>query len=398
MNYKILEEQPRRRRRLSISTATKDNLAHRCQPSYNFQLRPVFALLFLLIVYFYRYFSNILMTDHILLLDIQALILPDDDEHSRVPLPLSSLMGRPSEPSASSNSIPHILFFTFSKTYHDTPKELRDNVDNSVRRYRKLWNEPSAPFYYLTDEDCQAILMRVYPSLVKHFKGERQGMYKSDICRVAVLYEFGGYYHDVDMRVVQAVPLHETTEFSTVYAAELSTPTSFFQSFLASRKQHPILYEALKRIEQIYREGVVGKNGFLGTTTLFDAYHGLNDSVREHTQLFNEANLDDNHTSVLYPASLHGRLARGVAVITSFITMTSRTIFFFSRLPLPRRPAKALLGDRLMIYYSTIPDTINTATTLRPNLAPQYSGFRQSENASKPVAATTLRLGKKPER
>jgi len=59
----------------------------------------------------------------------------------------------------------------------------------------------------LTDDDCCALLQRVEPKLVPHFDREKKGAYKADICRVAALFEEGGYYFDIDIRVITPVRL-----------------------------------------------------------------------------------------------------------------------------------------------------------------------------------------------
>ena len=128
--------------------------------------------------------------------------------------------------------IPHILIFTYSTTLNNTPIELRNNVRHTIDRYRDFWNEPDAPVLYLDNVACRQVLHQVYPSLVEFFVRETEGMYKGDICRLAALYQYGGYYFDLDLRVIHPVNLSSTTQFSTCLEASNGAPTAFFKPFL----------------------------------------------------------------------------------------------------------------------------------------------------------------------
>jgi hypothetical protein len=88
------------------------------------------------------------------------------------------------------------------------------------------------------------------PSLVKHFMAEKAGMYKADICRLAVLYGEGGYYFDVDM--VALTPFLPTSLHTFVTAICHNTPECISQSFIASTPRHPAAKFGLDRTFDIY--------------------------------------------------------------------------------------------------------------------------------------------------
>ena len=242
--------------------------------------------------------------------------------------------------------IPHRLIFTYSTTLNNTRIEIRNNVQHTIDRYRDFWNEPDAPVLYLDNVACRQVLHEVYPSLVEYFDREKEGKYKGDICRLAALYQYGGYYSDVDLRVIQPVNLSGTTQFSTCLEASIREPTAFFQAFLASRKHHPVLFIALRRTEIFYQKKLkLRRNSFMGTTILFQAYQYAkqqkNDTIIGPVKIYQEANLESKSTAaVIYPDNVP--LQQGGGCCCNYIvydpssSYKQHRVHFYSRFPLPR--------------------------------------------------------------
>jgi mannosyltransferase OCH1-like enzyme len=95
---------------------------------------------------------------------------------------------------------------------------------------------------------------------------------KADLCRVAALHEYGGYYFDVGIRTVEPVRLAAGVEFATVLAydgrgidssdnATNNNTNSFSRSFIAAAPRHPILEEALRNMLLWYEEGPNASRG-----------------------------------------------------------------------------------------------------------------------------------------
>lgn len=103
----------------------------------------------------------------------------------------------------------------------------------------------------LDNQECRSVIQEVNPGLVRHFDRERHGAFKSDICRAAALYMTGGYYFDIDMKVIQALILSNNITFATSYGHRRD---NFFQSFTATRQHSPILKEALKLMLLYYSD------------------------------------------------------------------------------------------------------------------------------------------------
>merc|ERR1719223_167659 len=119
---------------------------------------------------------------------------------------------------------------------------------------------------FLSDIDCVREIEQCFPSLIDHFMRESDGSYKADTCRLAALYNHGGYYFDIDLDVVEAYIPEDTVLFVT---AEDFTNTYFFQAVLFASKKNNIIQKALET-EIDYYEGrlQLQKYRLKGPTTL----------------------------------------------------------------------------------------------------------------------------------
>lgn len=151
---------------------------------------------------------------------------------------------------------------------------------------------------FLTDAQCIESLERNFPSLVKHFVHETQGMFKADICRGTALYETGGIYLDVDVGVRKDLwlDLRNTTEFVTSRVhIQSHYPKHFFQAILGAAPQSPILYKYLELFEDHYTGKERVEKGPLGVILLrrawdrvFDTTTGLPESELYQEVLYNK--------------------------------------------------------------------------------------------------------------
>ena len=133
------------------------------------------------------------------------------------------------------------------------------------------------------------------PDLAEHFDAEEKGEYKADICRVAALYEMGGYYFDVDLEVVSPFVATPNVSFATCREAHHpGLEPKFFQAFLAATRGHPVLAEALRTMLKYYKGDYHmqdNKYALMGTSTLADAFFGLPASAIGSFVLLSEARL-----------------------------------------------------------------------------------------------------------
>ena len=221
--------------------------------------------------------------------------------------------------------IPRNLIFTAKHNILKAPPNLRggrmavfiSNVENTIALH------PNSTVHFLTDEDCMASIGRVMGTdsiLIKQFlSGEVEGKYRADMCRGAALYELGGYYFDIDLKVrLNAIELLQpNTTFATVRVPPESVHgRGFFQAFMASTPGNPILKRYLDLFEMHYN-GTKVVDGLLGVVLLRMAHDDVMGTLEEPKPY------EDHHQQVeLW-----------------FETLYNRTLFpDVPRPPLKRRP------------------------------------------------------------
>jgi len=175
-----------------------------------------------------------------------------------------------------SYEIPHRIIFTGKQNILETktPSQIYQNVLNTIQQYRNAWGEPNAPVWFLNDTDCRQRIQSTAPNLLEYFD-TTIGAFKADICRVVALYQVGGYYFDIDMQVLQPLHLAPNVTFATVNSP--AHGGTFFQSFLASTANNPILYKSFETMQQFFEERKnltrkLIKGDLLGPNSLKQAY------------------------------------------------------------------------------------------------------------------------------
>jgi mannosyltransferase OCH1-like enzyme len=209
--------------------------------------------------------------------------------------------------------IPHILWFTYEHDLLQTkePKQYYDNVRKTIDAYRSAWNEPNAEVRFVLDDDCKKLLREVdskeNTTLLNAFEKTGEGPFKADICRVAALYLYGGYYFDVDLEVIQPVILDANVSFST--AQNDAWSGNFFQAFLAATPGHPVLKDNLYALVD-YKFGNRTKwqhcNGLMGPCTLMHSWNRTTDrGVNLILKEFNMARYPDRYPNVTLRGTSH---------------------------------------------------------------------------------------------
>mmetsp|Transcript_2367 Transcript_2367/g.3506 ORF Transcript_2367/g.3506 Transcript_2367/m.3506 type:complete len:442 (+) Transcript_2367:162-1487(+) len=137
-----------------------------------------------------------------------------------------------------------------SNRYTINQDKCKINQENSIRLYKEAWGNPNADVQYLTRDHCISLIDHVEPRLVEPYKHEHSDVSKSEICRVAALYLYGGYYLDVEIETVTpVVPASKTVSFITA----IEEPgTGFFQAIMASTHHHLILEHVLEKKVSYY--------------------------------------------------------------------------------------------------------------------------------------------------
>ena len=139
-----------------------------------------------------------------------------------------------------------------------SPKEktLLANVKRTVKVFENITGHaPEVEMW--GDDHCLMALdelqMKEGHALASDFKREVEGPFKSDLCRLVMLYNMGGYYFDTDVAPLDALQkaLDPRATFVTVRSSEVNPFTAerfFFQAFLASTPKHPVIKMSLKNL------------------------------------------------------------------------------------------------------------------------------------------------------
>ena len=264
-------------------------------------------------------------------------------------------------------SIPRSMFFTYKYNILVTkePLHLYENVMHTIEEYRKAWDDRSAKVNFLDDDQCRKRIQNAEPRLVGYFDEEKSGMYRGDICRVAALYLEGGYYFDVDLRVVEPIRLAANVTFASVKEAPLhfdcvdqNCPpahvldavrrergfypygeNNLFQAFIASSPWHPVLKRALELMLDYY-EGRYQRHGMMGVSTLGDALVEVREArpasslqmpigaVRLLKETRNEPHMKEGYYPDLIPQD-----GKGMGCKKICHDPIERKVYFYSRIP-----------------------------------------------------------------
>jgi hypothetical protein len=140
---------------------------------------------------------------------------------------------------------------------------LRNNVLRTVQRH------PDASVFFFDDEACiEAIASAHSEKLATYYKEEERGCYRSDICRLAMLYVHGGLYFDNDFEVLadvrKFIPAGASLSSALPYTSPnqtrgTSAQLDLFQAFLAATPGHPVLKRAMDKHLDWYNHRSPGK-------------------------------------------------------------------------------------------------------------------------------------------
>ena len=149
--------------------------------------------------------------------------------------------------------------------------------------------------YFFTDKECIESLKRIgHSGLVSYFINETEGMYKADICRGSALYEYGGFYLDVDVGVRHDLwkDLNYETEFVTAKVhLQSNWLNHFFQAIVGSTPSNPVLRRYLELFELHYNGTDRVKKGPLGVILLKRAWDQIRDTTSsDNNEYYNENN------------------------------------------------------------------------------------------------------------
>jgi hypothetical protein len=192
----------------------------------------------------------------------------DDQGHFQYPSierPVRSKLQGALEPDLN-DSIPSNLLFNHAINLLTVPfghnkSSLRNNVWHTMQQH------PGATTSFFDDQACvQVIAFAHSEELAALFTSEKLGCYRSDLCRLAMLYVHGGLYFDNDMEVLVDVRKFIPAGASLISALPqvgikggINAELDLLQAFLAATPGHPVLKRAMDMHLDWYRRRTPGE-------------------------------------------------------------------------------------------------------------------------------------------
>merc|ERR1719428_2772903 len=111
---------------------------------------------------------------------------------------------------------------------------------------------PGSKVIFHNDTECKTLISKVHSAkLAAYFDQEKSGAFKSDICRLAMLYQYGGYYLDNDIETITDISSVVPGDASFVSALAAYQPNprcqEVWNAFIGSTPKHWALKDALDR-------------------------------------------------------------------------------------------------------------------------------------------------------
>lgn len=186
------------------------------------------------------------------------------------------------EPTRAPRAIPDRLVLNHRwKFLEYQTEDEQAGVDSArARKHQRMagvLNETQSVMHFETvelmdDKGCIDIIERAHSKeLAEAFVAERSGPFKSDICRLAQLYEDGGYYFDNDMQAKQDlrdfVPPNTSFVSCVAFWTSWSRPghpgkvdaeraflkDQLFNSLIGVAPRHPLIQHAMNRTLSYYK-------------------------------------------------------------------------------------------------------------------------------------------------
>eukprot|EP00586_Coscinodiscus_wailesii_P012731 CAMPEP_0172520656 /NCGR_PEP_ID=MMETSP1066-20121228/292129_1 /TAXON_ID=671091 /ORGANISM="Coscinodiscus wailesii, Strain CCMP2513" /LENGTH=560 /DNA_ID=CAMNT_0013303451 /DNA_START=77 /DNA_END=1755 /DNA_ORIENTATION=+ len=348
-------------------------------------------------------FSRLLVTGLTLLLVATIYVLSDGKPPNIVSQRVSSLKQRYVrarriarrrlwDKDTSDAGIPRNLIFTYRHNILDTkePKILYDNVQHTIKTYAEAWGETDPNVIFLSDDKCANLVSKIMPLLSPHFWEEYRGGHRGDMCRIVALYNYGGYYFDVDIEVVD--PVLPSPDISLV-TIESPNRQRFFQSFLAAKKGHPAFHKVFNMMLEYYSRGQQDNPELMGelTRTLHLAYHSMPEEEREDTLILDEINLWGGFGQKMYPGCksvekcphqfvVHNPVLPSSDISLITIESPNRKRFFHSFLAARKgHPAFHKTFNMMLEYYSRGQDNPELMGELTRTLHLAYHSMPEEE-------------------
>lgn len=155
---------------------------------------------------------------------------------------------------AGDHRIPHILWFATrfeSSRLQKEDNKHYQNIIHTVDAYKSAWGTDNVEFKILDHRSCMNAIVKLpmtgASSALFDFyldKSKQHPMKGFDICRAAILYQYGGYFFNEEVEVIEP---YTSTRNDVTFVGVRSQSGLFLPAFVASIAEHPILQEVLSK-------------------------------------------------------------------------------------------------------------------------------------------------------
>lgn len=192
--------------------------------------------------------------------------------------------------SADEPRIPHIIH----QIYND------DNIPVALGEYVRtmVTQNPKWKYYFWTSSSARKLVAERYPQLLRMWDSYKSVMNRADAIRYIILYEFGGFYADLDVSCLR--PLDNITmKYACIFPTEpfehsvfrLRVPYLINNAIMLCRPKHPFLKQMIQSLHHHHSMiGLIDVAGPSFVTAQYIRYNNITaDDVYKY-KLHNESN------------------------------------------------------------------------------------------------------------
>jgi hypothetical protein len=140
-----------------------------------------------------------------------------------------------------------------------------------VKSWRKT--HPDWQYWYWTDAAAREFLRQKYPRFLPIFDGYSRNIHRADVIRYFILYEYGGWYADLDVEALKSLK-NFTFSHNCILSHEPMLHTIFVwrrerlacNALMACRPRHPFMKRVIDKLPEYFisdkvKDPVIGKTG-----------------------------------------------------------------------------------------------------------------------------------------
>jgi mannosyltransferase OCH1-like enzyme len=127
-------------------------------------------------------------------------------------------------------------------------------ISKNLQKIINTWkiNNPEYQYYFYDDHECEIFIRKFDKKIFSAYKRIVPGAFKIDLWRACVLYEFGGFYCDIDTLCLGKID--KFVNFNTQFIAPIDlnlnckTGHNLFNSFIGANAKSEVLKFCIERI------------------------------------------------------------------------------------------------------------------------------------------------------